>query len=269
MDEEVVNNELNDLIDQLMPDEEIMDGTPTQEENQAEVVEQEETEAEEETQVVEPVEAEVSEDDWKAKFEALQKQHTDYQSYNDRARNDLQKQLAELSQKEVKEEEAPKPEINFEELGDLLLDDPAEFSRKIIEMTSKPQQNEADFGQLRIQMMEDVMRTQHQDYDSVVDLFKHAASVNPELTTKFHESEDKVKFAYQEGKKLLAAQEIMKDPVAYENKIRQQIEEKLREKTTPKTLQGINTTRSTKSKVVSSDDNDSMAKELLGGFGFG
>lgn len=85
----------------------------------------------------------------------------------------------------------------------------------------------------RFNVSEMVLRSQHQDVDEMVQVFKEAAAQNPALVAQMHAQQHPWKFAYDEGKRLKFAAEIGNDPEAYRKKLRAEVEAELRGQLAP------------------------------------
>jgi hypothetical protein len=79
----------------------------------------------------------------------------------------------------------------------------------------------------RFNVSEMVLRSQHQDVDDMVAVFKEAAAKNPALVAQMHANQHPWKFAYEEGKRLKFASEIGNDPEAYRKKLEAEIRSKV------------------------------------------
>jgi len=80
----------------------------------------------------------------------------------------------------------------------------------------------------RINITEVIARRDHEDYDQVKDVFADAAQNNPALIAGLREAPDPAGYAYREGQKIMAQQEIGNDPAAYREKIKAEILAELR-----------------------------------------
>ena len=80
----------------------------------------------------------------------------------------------------------------------------------------------------RINITEVIARRDHEDYDQVKDVFADAALNNPALIVGLREAPDPAGYAYREGQKIMAQQEIGDDPAAYREKVKAEILAELR-----------------------------------------
>lgn len=80
----------------------------------------------------------------------------------------------------------------------------------------------------RINITEVIARQNHADYEQVKDVFADAALQNPALIAGLREAPDPAGYAYREGQKIIAQQEIGDDPAAYREKIKAEILAELR-----------------------------------------
>lgn len=72
----------------------------------------------------------------------------------------------------------------------------------------------------RVVMSQELMRSQHSDYDDVEAAFLEAMKQNPALQVQLAQHPMPAKFAYEEGKRQKFLQEIGNDPASYEQRIR-------------------------------------------------
>lgn len=84
-------------------------------------------------------------------------------------------------------------------------------------------QRDAAMVQTRIAMSEELMRSQHQDYDAVVDVFTHAAQNNEYLARQMMAAPNPAAFAYNAGRQMQLVQQVGSDPDAYRAKIEAEI----------------------------------------------
>ena len=99
------------------------------------------------------------------------------------------------------------------------------------------------------------------DFDEMVNLADDAAKYNPKIMEEVMAAPDRAKAAYAMGKKISESQTRETDPVAYREKIRQEVLAEMEgKKTNPKTLHKVPGAR-TPRQVKKSGSSD--------GFGFG
>ena len=93
------------------------------------------------------------------------------------------------------------------------------------------QQIEARLYQQKVELSQDFMRSQHEDYDDMEARFMEMAQENPALRTELQKSANPARFAYETAKKA-AEYEAMKDVDAYkarlEADVRKDVEAKVR-----------------------------------------
>jgi hypothetical protein len=80
--------------------------------------------------------------------------------------------------------------------------------------------------QNRVAMSERFMRSQHPDFDQVVEVFGKAAQSNRYLLDQMTQHAMPAEYAYQMGKRLLLADRIGNDPDSYEKRIREEERQK-------------------------------------------
>ncbi len=168
---------------------------------------------------------------WKAKAEGSEKQRRDLQSYNDTRFNELTKKIEEMNKPQETKPE-PVKELSKEELNDLFYEDPEKAMLYVAQkngMTPQAQQPQVDVD---FKIKEAAMRYTHTDYDDVINHFKQAIQINPQVLQEVQSQADPIKAAYDAGKKFIEAQKIQVDPVAYEAELRKKI---LAEQTETKT----------------------------------
>ena len=86
----------------------------------------------------------------------------------------------------------------------------------------------------RVEISQELMRSKHDDYDDVEKVFRDECKTNPFLAQQLRASSFPAKFAYEQGKRLMALREIGDDPAAFKAKIEADIKAKLEaEKATP------------------------------------
>jgi hypothetical protein len=206
---------------------------------------------------------------WEEKFNALQneydkldKQKRDYQSHNDSRFAELQRQINENSTKRA--EETPAKEYTKEELSDLQYDDPDAYFAEMMKRQGlqQPQpQNQQSQIDIETRINLGVERALHDDYDAMLKLAEDAAKYRPELMQEVANSTNRAKAAYEIGKRIKETQEQALDPVAYKEKIRQEIlAEQGENKPNPKTLHKVPGARTPK---------QSKKRAVSDGFGFG
>lgn len=84
------------------------------------------------------------------------------------------------------------------------------------------QQVSYQLTQTKVAMSQEFMRSQHKDYPEIEQVFTEAANRNPQLWQQLYQHPMPAQFAYQQGKKLKALQEIGEDPDAYRARIKEE-----------------------------------------------
>jgi hypothetical protein len=138
----------------------------------------------------------------------------------DKAFDELQKRLERLESGGQPQAQQPKPAAKPAEVPDPWLD-PEGYARHIAE--------EADKRSFRtlVSVSQGVMRTQHDDYDDVEKVFREECKSNPFLAQQLRTSSFPARFAYEQGKRLMALREIGDDPTAFKAKIEAELKAKL------------------------------------------
>jgi hypothetical protein len=193
-----------------------------------EIIDPESQELDEEVVDTEIEPEEDSAEFWKKKFESSEKQRRDLQSFNDTRFNDLSKQIAALQQQGTQQQVLPEQqekELSKEEFQDLMVDDPQAALAYFAKKNGLVPQQQAQSNQVDIQLaiQEEAMRLTHSDFDDVMKEFQEVASLNPKLLQEVRSQPNRIKAAYDAGKKIAEAKEIQKDPVAYKEKLRKEL----------------------------------------------
>jgi len=192
-----------------------------------------------------------------AKYDSLDKQKRDNQSYNDGRFAELERKINEGSAPKV--EATPPKEYTKEELSDMQYEDPDKYFKVMTDrqVQQQPQSNEMD---IETKINVGVERGLHDDFDDMMAIAEKASLTQPQLVQEVIDSPNRAKAVYAIGKRISEAQEQTVDPVAYKEKIRQEILNELNgKKANPKTLHKVPGARApVKSKRPPSD-----------GFGFG
>lgn len=97
------------------------------------------------------------------------------------------------------------------------------------------QQQQAQLLEFKVVQSQEVMRGRHADYDEIEAVFAEAMQADPSLQAKLYAHPMPAQFAYQEGKKLKALQEIGSDPDAYRSKLAEEIKAQLMAEIKPQT----------------------------------
>jgi hypothetical protein len=177
-------------------------------------------------EIDESVQDEVTELDYEAmyntrdaEFKALEKRHTDFQSFNDSRINELDKRLNAMSQAPAE----PKPEaMTKEQLQDMMYDDPQK-AFTYMQQQAGPAQQGFSAEQMQVEIAQGVQRSLHDDYDQVINSLKAVAAFHPEIVEKIQTSNNKALTAYQEGVKLQKVAAMTADPEAFEKQLREKI----------------------------------------------
>jgi hypothetical protein len=74
----------------------------------------------------------------------------------------------------------------------------------------------------RVAMSQELRKAQHKDYSELEQVFTAAADANPQLWQQLYSHPMPAQFAYQQGKKIKALQEIGEDPDAYRARVREE-----------------------------------------------
>ena len=82
----------------------------------------------------------------------------------------------------------------------------------------RDQHMNAELYRTRVELSQDLMRSQHQDYDEVEAIFAEEAQANPALAAEILRHPSPARYAYETGKKLKVLREIGSDPSAWEAK---------------------------------------------------
>lgn len=89
------------------------------------------------------------------------------------------------------------------------------------------EQDRAEIGQelyrTRVEQSQFMMRQKHTDYDEVEAVFADEANRNPALWQELARHPVPASFAYEHGRKVRAMREIGEDPVAYREKLKQEL----------------------------------------------
>lgn len=86
------------------------------------------------------------------------------------------------------------------------------------------QQDDVRFAD-RVELSQELMRSKHEDYDAVEQVFIEECKTNPFLRSQLRTAPFPARLAYEQGKKLMALREIG-DPVAYRAKIEAELKAK-------------------------------------------
>ncbi len=97
------------------------------------------------------------------------------------------------------------------------------------------QQQQAQLLEFKVVQSQEVMRGRHADYDEIEAVFAEAMQADPSLQAKLYAHPMPAQFAYTEGKKLKALQEIGSDPDAYRSKLAEEIKAQLMAEIKPQT----------------------------------
>lgn len=81
----------------------------------------------------------------------------------------------------------------------------------------------------RTEISQELMRTKHSDYDDVEKVFIEECKADPQLAQKLRTSSFPARFAYEQGKRIMALREIGPDPTAYKAKLEAEFRAKLAE----------------------------------------
>lgn len=79
----------------------------------------------------------------------------------------------------------------------------------------------------RVEISQELMRSKHDDYDDVEKVFREECKTNPFLAQQLRTSSFPARFAYEQGKKLMALREIGDDPAAFKAKVEAELKAKI------------------------------------------
>jgi len=122
-----------------------------------------------------------------------------------------EQQLQQLQQRQQKQE--PEPEFDWT--------DP----KKTIKQET--QRLEQQFTEKLLNMSEYACKQRHEDYDQKYELFTEMALNNPAIINQMLTQADPAEWAYQQASKQAAMREIGDDPVAYREKLKEEIKAQL------------------------------------------
>lgn len=155
-----------------------------------------------------------------AKVRAFQKKAED----ETRKRQELEKQIGELRQQAaemqnyLRQSQGQQP---AQQQPEFLDPEAVQYLQQIRD------RDRAEIGQelyrTRVEQSQFVMRQQKPDYDEVEAVFADEASRNPALWQELAHHSMPAAFAYEHGRKVKAMREIGEDPVAYREKMKQEI----------------------------------------------
>lgn len=121
----------------------------------------------------------------------------------------------------------------------------AAYERQIAQMLQQQQQHEApqqpdwyaepdraahslqqqvnyQLTQTKVAMSQEFMRSQHKDYQELEQVFTDAANRNPQMWQQLYAHPMPAQYAYQQGKRIKAMQDIGEDPDAYRARIKEE-----------------------------------------------